>query len=153
MKSKKQVNNSSDNNLMEREKVDKYGRHKVRYSRAEKSLLKNLTIVKIVTVIGIILNLILPIMSSHLGLQCFTQWIIVVCYIIALINATGWQGWTTQYIPLLPIGLIRIFQVLFHLFISSTPINYTFFVIVVIYDSVYILLLLLMKSSYEFVKE
>lgn len=125
----------------------------VKYSKAEKALLKNLTVVKIVTLIGIGLNLFLPIMSRRIGMQCPTQWFLVICYIIALINAIGWQGWTTQYIPLLPMGFIRIFQIMYHLFISSTSMNFTFFTIVAIYDSVYILMLLLMKSSYEFVKE
>lgn len=153
MKLKKQVNKDLDNHPIEREKVDKYGKHKVKYTKAEKAMLRNLTRVKVVTIIGILLNLLLPVMSNRSGFQCFTQWILVICYIIALINAIGWQGWTTQYIPLLPMGIVRIFQIVYHFFISSVSINFTFFAIVFIYDSVYILMLLLMKSSYEFVKE
>lgn len=119
-------------------------------NKYEKSLLFNLYMIKICFGIVVAINLLFPVYTDgELGFHSLFQWIVVGVYISGLLNALGYFN---QRIPLLELGITRIAQVLFHVVISSTGINWIFYFIILIGDLLFIMLLLMDKNNYEYKK-
>lgn len=119
-------------------------------SKYEKEMLLNLNIIKGVAVLLVMVNFLLPVFQKGIGLNDFFQWIIVGVHIKTLGNALGIFE---QKVPILSIGFLRIAEIIIHSVFKFNPINWSFFLIVLVIDFVYLFLLFIDKQSYEYIVE
>ena len=119
-------------------------------NKYEKALLFNLKVIKVLFAINVIINLFTPVYSDGcLGIKSLLQWIII---IINFIGVIGSMGYFNQHIPTLEWGVVRIFQVLWHVFISSTGMNWVFFFIQLLSDLLLTIMLFMDKSNFKYEK-
>ena len=117
-------------------------------NKYEKALLFNLKVIKILFVIDVLVNLFMPVYSNgDLGIKSLFQWIIVIINFVGVINAMGYMD---QHVPTLEWGVVRILQVLWHVFISSTGMNWVFFFIMLISDLLFMIMLFMDKSNFKY---
>lgn len=115
-------------------------------NKYEREVMFNTYLIKATLVIGILLNLALPVYSQTIGFKSMLQWVVVGFYIYGLVNALGYvRG---QKIPLLQIGFTRIIQIVARVFLKNNPIAWKYFGIVIAFDLLFIYLLFMDKSSY-----
>ena len=115
-------------------------------NKYEKEVMFNTHLIKATLVIGILLNLALPVYSHTIGFKSILQWFAIACYVYGFINALGYvRG---QKIPVLQLGLVRLVQVVGRFVIKSNPIAWKYFGIVIAFDLLFVYLLFMDKSSY-----
>lgn len=129
---------------------NKKRKQKPKLNKYEKEMMLNLYVLRGIYILLILVNLVLPIFSKSIGFKDLFQWIIIGVHTKAQLNA--W-GYFEQGIPILSIGFLRIGQIAFHSFIGSNPINWSFYVIVLLVDFAYLFLMFIDKSSYEYRKD
>lgn len=125
-------------------------KQKPKLNKYEKEMMLNLYVLRGIYILLILVNLVLPIFSKTLGFKDIFQWIIIGVHTKAQLNA--W-GYFEQGVPILSIGFLRIGQVAVHSFIGSNPINWSFYIIVLLVDFTYLFLMFIDKSSYEYRKD
>lgn len=122
-------------------------------NKYERSVLVGLYIIKYLTLLSVILNLALPIYEKSKGYQIPTQYLLVIFHIIGYMYASGrLEG---QSLIIGRIGLLRVFQALFHTVIGFNKINWITFGGVVLLDIVIILFKFIDKKNnyYEYIEE
>lgn len=121
-------------------------------NKYERGLLTNLKLGKALYGIIFILNIFLPLFKpSVFGYKCPTQYVLLIVQFLGLL---GMQGYLTdQYIPILPIVFIRLIQFVTHTFIFKAKVNTMIFLVLSIIDFIFIMLLIIDKDSYVYIKE
>lgn len=119
-------------------------------TKYEKEMMLNLNIIKWVAVLIVMVNFLLPIFQKGIGVNSIFQWIIVAVHIKTLGNAVGIFE---QKVPILSIGFLRIFEIGIHSIFKFNPINWSFFLIILVIDFIYLFLLFIDKQSYEYIVE
>ncbi len=127
-----------------------HNKNKKPLTKYEKEMLLNLNIIKGVAVLIVMVNFLLPVFQKGIGFNSVFQWIIVAVHIKTLGNAVGIFE---QKVPILSIGFLRIFEIGIHSIFKFNPINWSFFLIILVIDFVYLFLLFIDKQSYEYIVE
>lgn len=127
-----------------------HSKNKKPLTKYEKEMLLNLNIIKGVAVLIVMVNFLLPVFQKGIGFNSVFQWIIVAVHIKTLGNAVGIFE---QKVPILSIGFLRIFEIGIHSIFKFNPINWSFFLIILVIDFVYLFLLFIDKQSYEYIVE
>lgn len=121
------------------------------YTRSEREILFNVYVMKVVYALSFGLNLFLPIFHGHLGFSSLFQYAILFSHTKGLLHGIGTlEG---QKVPILQIALIRLAEVLWYNIISSKDILWPIFIITLIFDLLFIVLLIIDKGSYKYVRE
>lgn len=115
-------------------------------NKYEKEVMFNTYLIKAAFVIGIVLNMILPVYSTTAGFKSILQYVVLFSYCYGLLHAMGiFRG---QKIPVLQLGFTRLAQVVGRLFIKNNPIAWQYYGILLALDVLYLYLLFVDKSGY-----
>lgn len=122
-----------------------------KYNKFEKENLFNTWLISGVILLGIVINLTLPVFGAVIGYMSPTQWIIVLAvYILAFIYSQGFL--LGQHVPVMQLILIRLIQVAWHMFVSDDAIKWSFYGIMLGVDILLIYLLYMDKTNYQYIE-
>lgn len=120
---------------------------KIRYNKYEKKILFGLNLIRVLCAIGIVLNLVLPLVEKpKFTIFFLTQFLAIgVIYVYSLINVVG-----NQNTPILATFFVRAMQGL--IFIGwRHDISWVSMGVLILIDMLLIILLVLDKGNYEYV--
>lgn len=118
-----------------------------------------LRLAQIIFVVLVIINFVLPLRSDHsAGFNVF-NFIIIVLWVYALLSSLGFvkkiakqdEDGIIEYdttIPIAPVGIVRAIEFGYYMLLKHNVFLYKNFIILVILDITYLILLLIDKSSY-----
>lgn len=120
-------------------------------NKFEKENLFNTWLITGVIVLGLIVNLCLPIFGPVVGYTSPTQWLIVLTvYVVAYIFSQGYL--LGQHVPVMQLIIFRLIQVAWHTFVSEDAIKWSFYGIMLGVDILLIYLLYMDKSNYQYIE-
>lgn len=119
-------------------------------NRYERNLMVNITIMKILYVLTLFINLLIPIKRSTFFYVSLFQIIIVIIWFFGLL---GGMGFFDQRTPILPIGVVRLIEIIYYGVIRTGFINWIALGIYIIFDIIYIAFLFFDKANYEYKSE
>lgn len=110
-------------------------------------------------IVTLICNIVLPVFGRFLHPDVFNI-VIEVCWTYGMLSSLGYfkkpvlkEGKRVEYettIPVVPIGMIRVIQLVYHLFLKKSSLSVGLFIALVVIDVIYVFILLLDKSSYYY---
>lgn len=118
-------------------------------TKYEKSIMFNVHVMKVAFVVITILNLALPIYKTGYKFSIF-QCIVPIIWFYGLLNGIGYFK---QEVPVLGIGILRIFEGLFYFIIARSKFNWGMFLIFIIMDILYAFFFYLDRNSYYYIDE
>lgn len=119
-------------------------------NKYERNLMFNITVMKVIYVLIIFCNLLLPIRRDVLFSISPLQ---IIAIIIWLFGLLGGMGYFDQRTPVLPIGILRFVEILYYAVLRTDYINWIGFGICVLLDIIFIAFLFFDKANYTYVKE
>lgn len=119
-------------------------------NKYERNLMFNVSVMKIIYVLIVICNLLLPIRRDVFISISPLQ---IVAVIIWLFGLLGGMGYFDQRTPILPIGILRFIEVLYYAVLRTKYINWVSFCVYLILDIIFVAFLFFDKANYMYVKE
>ena len=116
-------------------------------NKYEKSLMFNITVMKIGFAIIALVNLFFPVYKDEVFQFSLFQIGAVGIWFFGML---GGMGYLNQSIPIVQIGLLRIFEVMFYVILRLDRVNWWAFLIFIILDVAYLVFLLLDKANYSY---
>ena len=118
-------------------------------NRYEKNLMFNVTVMKVLYVIIVFVNIFVSQKKGVLISLNLLQIALCFAWFFGLLGGLGYFG---QRLPIIPLGIIRLLEVLYYGVLRSRM-NWWVFVIQVMLDIIYFTFLLFDKSNYAYEKE
>ena len=109
----------------------------------------NVKVMKVAYIFIALFNILSPIYNTGYVFSVF-QIAIPIIWFYGLLNGIGYFS---QEVPVLGIGLVRIFEGLFYFVIARSKFNWILFIVFIIIDIVYALFLYLDRNSYYYITE
>lgn len=109
----------------------------------------NVRVMKIAYVMIALFNLCAPIYTTGYKFSLF-QVVIPIIWFYGLLNGIGYFN---QEVPILGIGLVRIFEGLFYYVVARGSFNWVLFIVFIVMDSLYSLFMYLDRNSYYYITE
>lgn len=119
-------------------------------NKYERNLMFNVHVMKLIYVLVVFCNLLLPIRRDTLFCISPLQ---IVAVIVWLFGLLGGMGYFDQRTPILPIGILRFVEVLYYGVLRTNYINWIGFAIYVVLDIIFMAFLFFDKANYTYVKE
>ena len=119
-------------------------------NKYEKSLMFNVTIMKIGFVIIALTNFFLPVYKDTYFQFSLFQIGVIIIWFYGLMNGIGYGH---QNVPIVAIGLLRIAEAGYHALIHFEKTNWWVFLVFIVMDVIYLAFLLIDKSSYTYTTE
>ena len=117
----------------------------------EDSIMFPLKVMKICLIVYLVLAIMLPIYKGNgLFIDSFSTVIVIALLCIGLADCYG-KGFDVT--PLFSTTFVRVSHFLINFFFMKNPINYIFYVLLIIFEISLSLLILMDKSKYECIKE
>lgn len=118
-----------------------------KYNPDEREVFALFTFMKAFFIAIFIINLFMPLFAPFtFGYTSIFQWLVIIFHFVGLLAGLAY---TKQRVLILPIGITRILEVLWYVFVASNSFNFPILWIILILDTVNILFLLYFKGRYK----
>lgn len=119
-------------------------------NRYEKNLMVNITIMKVLYVVTLFINLLVPVKRNTIFYVSVFQIVVVIVWFFGLL---GGMGFFDQRTPILPIGIIRFIEIIYYGVIRAGFISWISIGVYIIFDIIFVAFLFFDKANYEYVTE